>query len=380
LAPDAPLRIHPKEEKRVTVKIPNKAEARELKEQSKEHIVGRIQQAAGGKTAGHKVLAVRQLRSGDLVVHMDSPAGKKEMETQKSWAEAIAPSAVIRKRTWPVIIHGVRVKDHQLEVWEKHAKSIMKENAKSVPNLRIRGMRWLRRTNKKEFAPLIIEVDSAEQANRLITEGVVIGYDLKLTERYDASCRITQCFKCQRYGHISSICSNTEKCGHCGGNHNTQECAGLSPAPRKRCAACHGGEHKSWLTECPERVKETVRAKRAKKELSRQFPISNIPPTLREVFGGIPAESTRPLGDTHATESWSTATTKKRKIQALGRPIGAVSKAKKTIDRNTIQSIFSFASQSQPQGTRNTSETPANTQPIENSQMDCDDALTIREG
>jgi hypothetical protein len=97
----------------------------------------------------------------------------------------------------------------------------MKENAKSVPNLRIRGMRWLRRTNKKEFAPLIIEVDSAEQANRLITEGVVIEYDLKLTERYDVSCRITQYFKCQRYGHISLIYLNTEKCGHCGGNHNT---------------------------------------------------------------------------------------------------------------------------------------------------------------
>jgi hypothetical protein len=45
--------------------------------------------------------------------------------------------------------------------------------------------------NKKEFASLIIEVDSAEQANRLITEGVIIGYDLKLTERYDASYRIT---------------------------------------------------------------------------------------------------------------------------------------------------------------------------------------------
>jgi hypothetical protein len=32
LAPDAPLRVHPKEEKRVTVKILNKAKARELKE------------------------------------------------------------------------------------------------------------------------------------------------------------------------------------------------------------------------------------------------------------------------------------------------------------------------------------------------------------
>jgi hypothetical protein len=52
-------------------------------------------------------------------------------------------------------------------------------------------MRWLRRINKGDFAPLIIEIDNAEQANRLINEGVVIEYDLKSTERYDASYRIT---------------------------------------------------------------------------------------------------------------------------------------------------------------------------------------------
>jgi hypothetical protein len=44
---------------------------------------------------------------------MDSPAGKKEMEKQKSWVEAICLSAVARKRTWPVIIHGVKVQDYQ---------------------------------------------------------------------------------------------------------------------------------------------------------------------------------------------------------------------------------------------------------------------------
>jgi hypothetical protein len=99
LAPNAPLRIYLKEEKRVIVKILNKAEARELKEQLKEHIVERIQQAVDGKTAGYKILAVRQLRSGDLVVYMNSLVRKKEMEIQKSWAEAIALSAVIRKKT-----------------------------------------------------------------------------------------------------------------------------------------------------------------------------------------------------------------------------------------------------------------------------------------
>jgi hypothetical protein len=50
----------------------------------------RIQQCAGGKDASHTVLTVRQL-SGDLVIHMDSPAGKKEVESQKSWVEGNLP-------------------------------------------------------------------------------------------------------------------------------------------------------------------------------------------------------------------------------------------------------------------------------------------------
>jgi hypothetical protein len=113
------------------------------------------------------------------------------METRTDWAESIAPSAVVRKRTWPVIVHGVKVRDYQLDIWGKHAKRIKKENTKRIPNLKIQGMRWLRRINKGDFAPLIIEIDNAEQANRLINEGVVIEYDLKSTERYDASYRIT---------------------------------------------------------------------------------------------------------------------------------------------------------------------------------------------
>jgi hypothetical protein len=60
------------------------------------------------------VLAVRQLKSSNLVVHMNSAAGKKKMEKQKSWAEVIYLSAVARKRTWPVIVHGVKIKNYQL--------------------------------------------------------------------------------------------------------------------------------------------------------------------------------------------------------------------------------------------------------------------------
>jgi hypothetical protein len=78
--------------------------------------VARIQRVVGEKTANHTILAVRQLRSGDLVVHINSTAGKKKIKTRTGWAESITLSAVIRKRTWPVIVHGVKVRDYQLEV------------------------------------------------------------------------------------------------------------------------------------------------------------------------------------------------------------------------------------------------------------------------
>src|SRR5450432_989386 len=135
-------------------------------------------------------------------------------------------------------------------------------------------MRWLKRTNRKEFGPLVIEVDSAEQANRLIIEGIVLRCDLKQVERYDASCRITQCFKCQKYGHISTIYANVEKCGHYGSDHTIEKYTGVSPTTRRRCAACQGGEHTSWSAECPARTKETFRAKAAKSTLPKLFLIS----------------------------------------------------------------------------------------------------------
>jgi hypothetical protein len=47
---------------------------------------------------------------------MDSAAGKKEMKEKKEWVKAIAPSAETRKKSWPVMVHGVKVADHPLDV------------------------------------------------------------------------------------------------------------------------------------------------------------------------------------------------------------------------------------------------------------------------
>jgi hypothetical protein len=67
---------------------------------------------------------------------MDSAAGKKEIEKKKEWVKAIAPSAVTKKKSWPLIVYRVRVADLPLDAWEKHAKRIVRENTKLHPSLK----------------------------------------------------------------------------------------------------------------------------------------------------------------------------------------------------------------------------------------------------
>jgi hypothetical protein len=55
-------------------------------------------------------------------------------------------------------------------------------NAKMYFDLKIVKMRWLSQIIQKDFAPLLIKVNTAEQANRLINESLVIAYDLKIVK------------------------------------------------------------------------------------------------------------------------------------------------------------------------------------------------------
>lgn len=50
---------------------------------------------------------------------------------------------------------------------------------------------------------------------------------------------ITQCMRCQQYGHSKTYCSRPYVCVKCGGPHNTTACKKTSDTPAK-CALCNG--------------------------------------------------------------------------------------------------------------------------------------------
>ena len=57
---------------------------------------------------------------------------------------------------------------------------------------------------------------------------------------------VTQCFKCQSFGHIAQNCFKTEVCANCAEKHNTKNCQN----PKNfKCANC-SGNHPSYDVEC----------------------------------------------------------------------------------------------------------------------------------
>jgi hypothetical protein len=184
-----------------------------------------------------------------------------------------------------------------------------------------------------------MKIESTAQANRLIQEGVVMRYDLKSVEIYDPKSRVTQCFNCQQYGHIGPACTSQQRCGYCGGQHVTEDCAEKSQVTNKQCAACKVGDHTSWSQACPARQREVARAKQAQRIRPRLYPAST--PMTFAFTDSTPATSTR-SASVAPEEEWTMVGEKKRRFNQPGRPIGGVGKAKTIQMRPEDRSILSF--------------------------------------
>lgn len=124
---------------------------------------------------------------------------------------------------------------------------ILQENRPFIPNAGIKYIGLLTRTSAAKTASLvIIEFTRPQDANKIIDEGLIWQGEVFQCELYDGSCRLTQCFNCQGYGHIGTQCKATMRCGYCAQEHVSGECPTKSDkSVSKKCANCRGG-HEAW--------------------------------------------------------------------------------------------------------------------------------------
>ena len=63
---------------------------------------------------------------------------------------------------------------------------------------------------------------------------------------------VTQCLRCQGFGHKATFCRLQRKCSHCAQLHDSRDCPNRESTPK--CAGC-GGDHFASSPDCPKRQK-----------------------------------------------------------------------------------------------------------------------------
>ena len=110
-------------------------------------------------------------------------------------------------------------------------------------------------------------------------------------ERYKGLTGITQCYRCQEFGHRAQYCRKTEKCVRCSGEHKVTSCNRNTPL---KCANCNG-EHPASYRQCPKYTKHTETQTQTQRPTTnpRQIPIrQNTRPAWGSTNTQTPTQNT----------------------------------------------------------------------------------------
>ena len=242
------------------------------------HVERAIQRSGNESLTGIKVMSSNQLKSGDLSIRATGSTEAQALRAHTSdWVHRIGAGASVRNPTYGVLAHGIRTSTMDMDKFEDVRDNILQDNRPFIPKAEIKHIGWLTRTApSKSASSVVIEFTKAEDANKIIDEGLVWQGELFQCERYEKQCRLKQCFNCQRYGHIGTQCKTTKACGYCAQEHSSRDCPAKDErSGARKCAVCHG-EHEAWSQQCPARKEELAKAKLAYTNRPRYHP---VPPT-----------------------------------------------------------------------------------------------------
>ncbi|KAK1509299.1 hypothetical protein CABS01_16853, partial [Colletotrichum abscissum] len=182
----------------------------------KAHVDRAIEQSSNEHIRKLKTVSANQLKSGDLSV---KTATTKDMEALRQFAEDwenhIGNGAAVRIPTYGVLAHGIRTSSMNMDRFTEIRDDLLQDNKAFIPRADIKYVGWLTQSaSKKTASSVVVELSRAEDANKLIDEGLIWQGQVFQCERYDRQCRLRQCFKCCAYGHIGTQCKATTTCGY----------------------------------------------------------------------------------------------------------------------------------------------------------------------
>ncbi len=164
-----------------------------------------------------KVIATHNLISKDIAIVADSHVTRELMGVEEGWKKVIAGKTKVKVRCFIVMAHSVRTDRIKVANQEKALTKTQAQNSKLNSKVRFLRVAWQKKKQKdrKLKGLLHLEVGTPEEANTLVTEGLVLDQDLKNCVLFFSECQMTLCFCCQGYGNIAASCRKPETCGVC---------------------------------------------------------------------------------------------------------------------------------------------------------------------
>lgn len=133
----------------------------------------------------------------------------------------------------------------------------------------------------KSLMPLIL-VQLPRDEKRIYNMEFLVGMSVQI-ETLKSTPQITQCFRCQKFGHGQQHCTANVKCVKCSGNHRAYECE-LTKVDQPKCANC-GENHVASYRGCTKAPKlkktdnNTTSNSQQPKPMSYAAAVAGHPPT-----------------------------------------------------------------------------------------------------
>jgi hypothetical protein len=287
-----------------------------------------IQQKLNG-TGPSDVVAVRHLTSRDIAVHLSTVTAAKTKINDEAWAKVLGASAKIVRKTYPILVHGVRKDAYKQDEQKGGIEKLQRHNSILHPEMKIIKFHWPAWTERpradgssRTYTSIVVELSEPEMANKALREGFIENAEMKACEYYDRKGSVLQCFKCQKYGHMAHTCKNETKCGWCAGDHQTNEHEEKAMGVAKNCAVCGKAGHAAWESECPTRKKERANLQARALKRPVEFPVyTDAAGTERTIAPGKQRKRARPeLDDYTPTSSQDSQSASSSVWRGPGRP------------------------------------------------------------
>ncbi|KAK8097336.1 hypothetical protein PG999_013280 [Apiospora kogelbergensis] len=214
------------------------------------------------------------LKSGDIQVYTTFVAQAKALiEYADQWVKFVGSKAKVVVPTFGVVIHGLPTSTFSQNQLPEKAQQLKALNAGLIQDSTITYMGWLTKEGAtKPISSLVVEFSHPGPANKLILSGCVWSNETHPVERYDKACRIKQCLRCQKYGHITTQCAAARDiCGFCSDPHNTRKYPVRTVRGPPKCSNCRH-QHPAWNPKCDYRKRERQRVQDALKNKTTYWP------------------------------------------------------------------------------------------------------------